>query len=33
METLWPQIERILPTVSKPARYIGGEQGAVYSCP
>ena len=30
METLWPQIERILPTVSKPARYIGGEQGSVY---
>src|SRR5271163_3429476 len=30
METLWPQIERILPTVSKPARYIGGEQGAIY---
>ena len=30
METLWPQIERLLPTVSKPARYIGGEQGAVY---
>ena len=29
METLWPQIERILPTVSKPARYIGGEQGSV----
>ncbi len=30
METLWPQIERLLPAVSKPARYIGGEQGAVY---
>jgi len=30
METLWPEIERLLPTVSKPARYIGGEQGAVY---
>ena len=29
METLWPQIERILPTVSKPARYIGGEQGSL----
>ena len=29
MDTLWPQIERLLPTVSKPARYIGGEQGAV----
>jgi radical SAM family uncharacterized protein len=30
MESLWPQIERLLPNVSKPARYIGGEQGAVY---
>ncbi len=30
METLWPKIERLLPTVSKPARYIGGEQGSVY---
>jgi radical SAM family uncharacterized protein len=30
METLWPQIERVLPTVSKPARYIGSEQGAQY---
>ncbi len=30
METLWPEIERLLPTVSKPARYIGGEQGSVY---
>src|SRR5271169_6540999 len=29
MESLWPQIERILPLVTKPARYIGGEQGAV----
>ncbi len=29
METLWPEIERLLPTVSKPARYIGGEQGSV----
>jgi radical SAM family uncharacterized protein len=28
METLWPQIERLLPQVTKPARYIGGEQGA-----
>ena len=27
METLWPQIERLLPEVAKPARYIGGEQG------
>jgi hypothetical protein len=30
METIWPQIERLLPGVSKPARYIGGEQGAQY---
>ena len=30
METLWPTIERLLPTVTKPARYIGGEQGSVY---
>jgi radical SAM family uncharacterized protein len=30
METLWPRIERLLPAVSKPARYIGGEQGAIY---
>src|SRR5580698_10249749 len=30
MESLWPQIERLLPGVSKPARYIGGEQGAQY---
>src|SRR5580700_10273083 len=30
METLWPRIERLLPGVAKPARYIGGEQGAVY---
>jgi radical SAM family uncharacterized protein len=29
MDSLWPQIERLLPGVSKPARYIGGEQGAV----
>ncbi|HVA08076.1 MAG TPA: B12-binding domain-containing radical SAM protein, partial [Acidimicrobiales bacterium] len=29
-ETLWPQIERLLLGVSKPARYIGGEQGAQY---
>ena len=28
METLWPQIERLLPQVTKPARYIGGELGA-----
>jgi len=30
MKTLWPQIERLLLGVSKPARYIGGEQGAQY---
>src|SRR5271156_2009633 len=30
METIWPTVERLLPGVSKPARYIGGEQGAVY---
>ncbi len=30
MDTLWPTIERLLPSVSKPARYIGGEQGALY---
>jgi radical SAM family uncharacterized protein len=30
MESIWPQIERLLPGVSKPARYIGGEQGARY---
>src|SRR5580698_9862340 len=30
MDSLWPQIERLLPHVSKPARYIGGEQGALY---
>ena len=28
METLWPKIERLLLGVTKPARYIGGEQGA-----
>ena len=28
METLWPRIEPLLPQVTKPARYIGGEQGA-----
>ena len=28
METLWPRIEPLLWGVSKPARYIGGEQGA-----
>src|ERR1035438_6780101 len=30
MESLWPQVERLLLGVSKPARYIGGEQGAQY---
>src|SRR6516162_756523 len=30
MESIWPQIERLLPAVTKPARYIGGEQGAQY---
>ena len=30
MDTLWPRIERLLLGVSKPARYIGGEQGAQY---
>ena len=30
METIWPQLERLLPAVTKPARYIGGEQGSVY---
>jgi radical SAM family uncharacterized protein len=30
MESIWPQVERILPRVSKPARYIGGELGAQY---
>jgi len=29
MTSLWPQIERILPKVSKPARYIGCEDGAL----
>ncbi len=28
MENLWPRIEQLLAQVSKPARYIGGEQGA-----
>ncbi len=28
METLWPEIERLLGGVAKPARYIGGEMGA-----
>jgi len=27
MDSLWPVIEPLLPTVSKPARYIGGEMG------
>ena len=29
MSSLWPQLERVLPSVSKPARYIGCEDGAV----
>ncbi len=29
METLWPRIEPLLEGVAKPARYIGGEQGAL----
>jgi len=28
MDTVWPQVERLLMGVQKPARYIGGEQGA-----
>src|SRR5271165_806613 len=28
MDSLWPSIERLLPGVTKPARYIGCEQGA-----
>ncbi|HEX4081767.1 MAG TPA: TIGR03960 family B12-binding radical SAM protein [Acidimicrobiales bacterium] len=28
MTSLWPQVERLLMGVQKPARYIGGEQGA-----
>ncbi|MCL4446393.1 MAG: TIGR03960 family B12-binding radical SAM protein [Actinobacteria bacterium] len=28
-ETLWPDVEKLLATVQKPARYIGGELGAV----
>ncbi len=30
MKTIWPELERLLPHVTKPARYIGGEQGAIY---
>src|ERR1700689_3330339 len=30
MQTLWPQVERLLLSKAKPARYIGGEQGAQY---
>ncbi len=29
METLWPQVELLLAQVTKPARYIGGELGAL----
>jgi radical SAM family uncharacterized protein len=28
MSTVWPQLEPLLPRVQKPARYIGGEDGA-----
>ena len=28
MGSLWPQVEQLLMAVQKPARYIGGEQGA-----
>src|SRR5580700_7602745 len=28
MQTIWPRIEPLLARVAKPARYIGGEQGA-----
>ena len=28
MDTIWPQLERLLPRVQKPARYIGCEDGA-----
>ncbi|MCY3967986.1 MAG: B12-binding domain-containing radical SAM protein, partial [bacterium] len=29
MMSLWPELELVLPEVSKPARYIGGEGGMV----
>src|SRR5579862_7564377 len=29
MDSLWPRIEPLLMTVTKPARYIGGEQGSL----
>jgi radical SAM family uncharacterized protein len=29
MTTIWPQLERLLPNVEKPARYIGCEDGSV----
>ncbi len=28
-ETLWRRVERILPTVTKPGRYVGGELNQV----
>ncbi|MEZ5341970.1 MAG: hypothetical protein R2706_11110 [Acidimicrobiales bacterium] len=28
MTTVWPQLESVLAQVQKPARYIGGEEGA-----
>jgi radical SAM family uncharacterized protein len=30
MDTLWPRLEKLLPRVQKPARYIGCEDGAVH---
>jgi len=30
MESLWESVEPLLPQVAKPARYVGGEQGARY---
>jgi radical SAM family uncharacterized protein len=29
MASLWPKLEAVLPRVAKPARYIGGEDGAI----
>ncbi len=33
MDTIWPQLERLLPRVQKPARYIGCEDGASIPVP
>ena len=33
MTTVWPQLEPLLPRVQKPARYIGGEDGAKAKLP